>query len=145
MVDVRFDSEIRFAASPPRASGIPTRPYEPTVTTTKAATIEVNETSVGTLLPVFCPQRHMNPDSTFCLGLKAGIALVDVESAKAWWTKLSVFLTCQDTAAETRTWPPGIEISHGKRVKLKSSPKGKPSDSTCWPNISKLFEKTRVR
>jgi hypothetical protein len=56
----------------------------------------------------------MNPDGTFCLGLNAGHSILDSASAEAWWNKLGVFLTCQDTAHETRDWPPKIQISHGR-------------------------------
>lgn len=76
--------------------------------------IEVRESPSGPLLPKFCPQRHMNEDGTFCLGLNAGSAIADPTKAEAWWKKLGVFLTCQDTAAETGDWPPKIEISHGR-------------------------------
>lgn len=56
----------------------------------------------------------MNHDGTFCLGLRAEQTLIKGDGANAWWRKLHVFLTCQDTASETRLWPPKIEISHGK-------------------------------
>lgn len=56
----------------------------------------------------------MNSDGTFCLGLNAGSAITDAAKAQAWWKKLGVFLTCQETASETRNWPPRIEISHGR-------------------------------
>ncbi len=73
----------------------------------------MREHSGPSLLPAFCPQRHLNPDGTFCLGLNAGNAVTDFETRRKWWNKLHVFLTCQDTASETRTWPTSIEISHG--------------------------------
>lgn len=56
----------------------------------------------------------MNSDGTFCLGLNAEKAITEPSGAEAWWRKLAVFLTCQDTAFETRIWPPKIEISHGR-------------------------------
>lgn len=56
----------------------------------------------------------MNQDGTFCLGLEAGSAITDPTKAMAWWKKLAVFLTCQETASESREWPPKIEISHGQ-------------------------------
>ena len=74
----------------------------------------MREASASPLLPKFCPQRHMNDDGTFCLGLHAEQTLAKKDGANAWWRKLHVFLTCQDTASETRLWPPKIEISHGK-------------------------------
>lgn len=105
--------EVRCTASPPRASGRPTRLYTLVIAVTTSGLIRVEEAPSHPLLPKFCPQRHMNPDGTFCLGLNAGIAIIDAIRAKAWWKKLGVFLTCQDTAFETGSWPPLIEISHG--------------------------------
>jgi hypothetical protein len=99
-------------ASPPRASGIPTRNYKLSIEA-KSGFIHVREKSEAPLLPTFCPQRHLNSDGTFCLGLNAGSILSDSKKTRDWWKKLHVFLSCQDTASETRTWPVDLEISHG--------------------------------
>jgi hypothetical protein len=37
----------------------------------------------------------------------------DAKTASEWWGKLLVFLTCQETAHETRTWPDYAQLSHG--------------------------------
>lgn len=112
-------SQIQCVASPPRASGRPTRSYNLVISASARGHVEVREATTGALLPKFCPQRHMNSDGTFCLGLKAEQALVDGSRTDAWWLKLHVFLTCQDTAFETRVWPPEIEISHGKAGEIE--------------------------
>jgi hypothetical protein len=83
--------------------------------------IEVKENGLNNLLPNFCPQRHMNPNGTFCLGFNAGDAIRDTAAATSWWKKLGLFLTCQDTAHETKTWPPKIEISHGVAGEIEIS------------------------
>lgn len=61
----------------------------------------------------------MNSDGTFCLGFKAGDTVVDPSKASAWWIKLAVFLTCQDTAFESRIWPSEIEVSHGRAGEIE--------------------------
>jgi len=61
----------------------------------------------------------MNADGTFCLGFKADNFVVAPPNAKAWWIKLSVFLTCQETAFESRGWPPNIEVSHGRAGEIE--------------------------
>lgn len=106
-------AEFRCTASPRRASGRPTRIYELVIEVTANEQIKVKEYGAHPLLPSFCPQRHMNPDGSFCLGFNAGKTIVDADRATSWWKKLEVFLTCQDTAHESRSWPPKIEISHG--------------------------------
>lgn len=111
-VQRRIGSEARLVASPFRASQALTRAYELGVEV-KSNRVHVREKSDRPLLPYFCPQRHLNPDGTFCLGLNAGGQLEDQQTARAWWDKLLVFLTCQDTAFETRDWPKTVEISHG--------------------------------
>lgn len=112
-VQTRSECKARLLANPPRASEAPTRDYSLSLEI-KGGHVSVREESEKPLLPTFCPQRHMNPDGSFCLGLNAGRALDSPKKRRDWWKKLLVFLTCQDTAAETRTWPPTIEISHGQ-------------------------------
>jgi hypothetical protein len=111
-VQSRSDAEVQALANPLRASGRTTRPYELNIFV-KENRVYVREVASRPLLPSFCPQRHLNWDGTFCLGLNAGEALADDQKCRAWWDKLIVFLNCQDTASETRTWPPAIELSHG--------------------------------
>lgn len=65
------------------------------------------------LLPSFCPERHINEDTSFCLGYEAGSQVVDLETAQQWWEKLRSFLLCQDTATNRRSWPYYAALSHG--------------------------------
>jgi hypothetical protein len=74
--------------------------------------IKVCERSIGSTLPACCPERHINPDGTFCIGLRAGEGVTD-ETAPAWWRKLHAFALLQETAAETGFWPSDAELSHG--------------------------------
>lgn len=66
----------------------------------------------GTKLPIRCPERHIQGDKTFCLGLR----YMDVrsgEDADQWWEQLRQYLACQGVAALTRVWPPGHALDHG--------------------------------
>lgn len=69
------------------------------------------------LLPVFCPDRHINPGGSFCLGW-GSTALADVideNSARAWWTAVVRFLQLQLSANETRMWLNGAnDWAHGE-------------------------------
>lgn len=67
-------------------------------------------------LPVFCPDRHINEDGSFCLGWgsTAAPAVVDEESARAWWTAVVRFLQMQLTANELGIWANGAnDWAHG--------------------------------
>jgi hypothetical protein len=74
--------------------------------------ISVFERVIGSTLPTCCPERHINPDGSFCIGLRAGEGITD-ETAPAWWDKLHAFALCQETAAETGFWPSEAQLSHG--------------------------------
>jgi hypothetical protein len=70
------------------------------------------EREIGNTLPSCCPERHINPDGSFCIGLRAGEGIT-AETAPAWWEKLHAFALCQETAEETGFWPNEAQLSHG--------------------------------
>jgi hypothetical protein len=75
--------------------------------------IVVSERPVGNTLPACCPERHINLDGSFCIGLRAGVGITD-ETAPAWWKKLHAFALWQETATETGFWPSEAQLSHGE-------------------------------
>jgi hypothetical protein len=75
--------------------------------------VTVSEREIGSSLPACCPERHINPDGSFCIGLHAGEGIT-AETAPAWWDKLHAFALCQETAAETGFWPSEAQLSHGE-------------------------------
>jgi hypothetical protein len=77
-------------------------------------------------LPSSCPDRHINDDGSFCLGLRAGEGIT-AGTAAAWWTKLRSFLLCQETAAESGLWPAGSQISHGEAGDIELRAEGEAS------------------
>jgi hypothetical protein len=74
--------------------------------------VSVFEREIGNTLPSCCPERHINPDASFCIGLRAGEGIA-AETAPAWWDKLHAFALCQETAEETGFWPNEAQLSHG--------------------------------
>jgi hypothetical protein len=74
--------------------------------------MSVFEREIGRRLPTCCPERHINPDGSFCIGLRAGEGISD-GTAPAWWDKMHAFVLCQETAAETGFWPSDAQLSHG--------------------------------
>lgn len=66
-------------------------------------------------LPAFCPERHINPDGTFCL-YYAGITCLDVVnevSASAWLETVYKYLKLQERARVQRRWPNNDAWAHG--------------------------------
>jgi E2 ubiquitin ligase family protein len=80
--------------------------------------VTVSEREIGSTLPPCCPERHINPDGSFCTGLRAGEGIT-AETAPAWWDKLHAFALCQETAAETGFWPSEAQLSHGEAGKVE--------------------------
>jgi hypothetical protein len=79
-----------------RRSGAFTRVFELSIIHL-AHGVKVFERITKKTLPEFCPERHINDDGSFCLGLRAGEGITE-ETARAWWAKLHAFLLCQETA-----------------------------------------------
>lgn len=72
----------------------------------------VREEVPGTDLPCRCPERHIQSDQTFCLGLRY-LTVQSAGKAFQWWEQLSQFLRCQSVAELTRVWPVRQAVDHG--------------------------------
>lgn len=96
-------SPAKAVISVPRAGG-DRHDFALELSATESA-VSVRE-EVPVRLPVFCPDRHINKDASFCLGWgsTAAPAVVDEESARAWWTAVVRFLQLQLTANELAVW-----------------------------------------
>lgn len=76
-------------------------------------TAEAHEKSGNNILPKYCPERHINSDASFCLGIDIP-ALVTQDAATVWWGLLRQYLVLQYVADRTRSWPGGHFIAHGE-------------------------------
>lgn len=72
----------------------------------------VRENVPGTAFPFRCPERHVQSDQTFCLGLRK-LAVDSPEAADRWWEQLRQYIVCQSVAERTGVWPPAHELDHG--------------------------------
>ncbi|MFL0413643.1 E2 domain-containing protein [Sphingomonas sp. 179-A 2A2 NHS] len=72
------------------------------------------------LLPAFCPERHINRNGSFCLYWRAvdDIVIDRADAARAWWETLVRFLQLQSRAARLRRWPDGRGRAHGAPAAL---------------------------
>lgn len=71
------------------------------------------EAVVGILLPGACPERHINADGSFCLGLDKETYPTAPHRASVWWELLHNFLKLQHAASRSKSWPPRQALSHG--------------------------------
>lgn len=72
----------------------------------------VREKEPGAILPSRCPERHIQSDQTFCLGLRY-LEVNSPERARQWWEQLRQFVVCQSVAERTGVWPPAHSLDHG--------------------------------
>lgn len=74
--------------------------------------------AVPTHLPSFCPDRHINPNGSFCLFWRAvdDIEITRPDTARDWMETLVRFLQLQFRATRLRRWPDGRERAHSFAV-----------------------------
>ena len=72
----------------------------------------VGEETPGTALPARCPERHIQEDLTFCVGLRR-LEVDTADAAARWWEQLRQWLRCQGVAERTGLWPPAHALDHG--------------------------------
>lgn len=73
----------------------------------------VGEETPGTALPTCCPERHLQEDRTFCVGLRR-LEVDGVDAAGRWWEQLRQWIRCQGVAERTGVWPPTQALDHGE-------------------------------
>lgn len=75
------------------------------------------------LLPVFCPDRHINPGGWFCLGWgsTSPTTVSDEASARRFWEAVYAYLRLQVHASETGRWSNGsLDWAHGNAAQAQS-------------------------
>lgn len=99
-------------ATPRHPSGKPGRRVRLTIHT--GTQLIACETCSGSEFPASCPERHINGDGSFCLGLER--FTLNAGSAARFWEALRAFLLCQEFARARRRWPTGRWLSHGREA-----------------------------
>lgn len=112
-VAARLPTQIELEARPPSPSGSIGRAYDLIIRESGRRTIDVLEVSDKAILPACCPERHINYDATFCIGLGSSNPLTDAAEATKWWNDLNAFLNYQIFAERQGYWPPYAQLCHG--------------------------------
>lgn len=118
-IQSQSSTKLEILATPLRAGGENARTYRLTVSTSVGGALAVREDSQAAILPSSCPERHVNPDGSFCLGLYAGEGVADLDAAVRWWRKLELYLECQEVAFGTGQWPTYAQLSHGSAGEIE--------------------------
>lgn len=82
--------------------------------------LEITEEVPGTTMPACCVERHINPDSTFCLFVGSHTSPESEVDAENWWHGLLAFLQHQKFADERRLWPIRAQMSHGNAATIQA-------------------------
>lgn len=69
--------------------------------------------------PASCPERHINPDATFCISYGSTEPLIEAHAAIAWWEYLRMFLLHQEYARKYGVWPLEGGLSHGDAARIQ--------------------------
>lgn len=105
---------LRLKVDLPRPSGVPDQPLTLRVWISDSK-VDICE-EPPRQWPHGCPERHINQDGTFCLGVGAPISPQSAEDADTWWSWLKQFILSQRVASRTGRWPSARALHHGDAV-----------------------------
>lgn len=118
---VNVDNDhVSFDVTPPSVSGAPAPTYRLRVDVV-GDYAKVRELQ-PTLLPAYCPERHINIDGSFCLywGEVEPLSISETQGAETWWMKVLTFLKRQQVANALRRWPAKADArAHGPDAALQ--------------------------
>lgn len=113
------DQHCLIEALPPQRDGTPGCVAYRLSVKSRNQILALSEERPGTAMPSCCVERHINPDSTFCLFIRSYIPPQSEEDAEKWWHGLLAFLQHQQFAAEHRRWPIRAQMSHGDAASIQ--------------------------
>lgn len=112
-IEERKNGESKLIATPPLPGGGPSHEFRLVLRPSSQGGVTVIEQDARRKFPDFCLERHINPDSTFCLYYGSEEPLVDSDAAIGWWSSLATFLANQIYADRHHVWPLAAGLSHG--------------------------------
>lgn len=110
--DQRFDA-VRAVATPPLQGGKQSKTFFLVLRHSARGGVSVFEQEPSRHCPGFCPERHINPDGSFCVFYGSEERISDAGGAEIWWSHLAHFLECQMFAEKRGVWPLRSGLSHG--------------------------------
>lgn len=104
---------VQVSCAPQQASGLRAGRYLLKLSLLRGGGVSVAEDEEVNQFPASCPERHINPDATFCISLGSTEPLIEVHAATAWWEYLRMFIVHQEFAEKFGVWPLEGGLSHG--------------------------------
>lgn len=101
------------SASPPLEGGKPSRTFHIELHISSSGGIRALEQYEHRQWPSFCLERHINPDSSFCVFYGSESKIEDDEQAALWWSHFASYINNQVYADRYKVWPQGAGLSHG--------------------------------
>lgn len=102
-----------IVATPPLQGGKQPKTFFLRLRPSSRGGVAVYEQASSRQCPGFCPERHINPDSSFCVFYGSEERISDTGCAETWWSHLAQFLECQVFAEKRGVWPLRSGLSHG--------------------------------
>lgn len=101
------------SASPQLEGGKPPRTFSIELRISTSGGIKALEQPEHRQWPSSCLERHINPDSSFCVFYGSESRIEDDEQAALWWSHLASYINNQVYADRYKVWPQGAGLSHG--------------------------------
>jgi len=114
------DRHCVIKAHPPQRDGAPGSVTYHLSVKLQNQMLALSEDTPGTAMPSCCVERHINPDSTFCLFVRSYEPPQTEADAEKWWLGLLAFLQHQQFADEHRRWPIRAQMSHGSAATIQA-------------------------
>lgn len=109
----------QVSCAPPKASGLIAGHYLLKLSFLRGGGVSVAEDKEVSSFPKSCPERHINPDATFCISYGSTEPLIEAHGAIAWWEYLRMFLLHQAYAQKYGVWPLEGGLSHGDAARIQ--------------------------
>lgn len=110
---------VQVSCLPQKASGLIAGRFSLKLSLLHGGGVSVAEDEEENQFPTSCPERHINPDATFCISFGSTEPLSEVSAAIAWWEYLRMFLLHQKYAEKYEVWPLEGGLSHGDAARIQ--------------------------
>lgn len=111
LIHEAFELRLSFALDLPDGE---VRRFRLRIRPNKVGGVDVFEQDEDRRLPAACPERHINGNGSFCIGLDDAPDLTTVAGVDIFWARLAGFLSLQVYAGDTQTWPENKSWRHGQ-------------------------------
>ena len=120
-VQITEDKQVsaQMSCAPQKASGLIAGHYLLKLSLLRGGGVSVAEVEEVNSFPASCPERHINPDATFCISYGSTDPLTEAHAAIAWWEYLRMFLLHQEYAQKYGVWPLEGGLSHGDAARIQ--------------------------